>query len=382
MGIIFTTAIGPEKTAVIIYDPTGFLGDYGFSVKGQVYASSNLLHNLSGPKIAILDYLGDIEPQRCSFDLIIWFTLENFYALKSRIQDHKKEIMLGPNSTGADFFLCNWIYSTAFVYKKTYVKPNLNCRYIATMLVGRLGNFRKINRAWAYYEILERGWQDHVIMTVRDQIGAEVLLDEVSRWPDIKTDMAKKIKIFGGIETENLPNFDHLECNSIKQSLDKRIPINEIFDGDKHNHVFLKNNLIPTNFYRHSFCDIVLQEFRNPGAFIDEKIAKPLCMGRPFVVIGPQYYLQFLRELGFRTFDPVIDESYDREPDPVKRWSLAFDQIQILKNSNLQSVNDRLKNRLKHNRKMSYNSEYWVNRLKEYLNYIIENHTGQSCVIY
>lgn len=42
-----------------------------------------------------------------------------------------------------------------------------------------------------------------------------------------------------------------------------------------------------------------------------EKIFKPIMLGIPFVVNGVKKYLQRLRELGFETFDKVIDESYD-----------------------------------------------------------------------
>lgn len=373
---------------MIVYDPTGFLGDYGFSIQGQAYASLNTVYSKSGPRIAILDYLGDIEPDRDKFDLIIWYTMENFYVFKSRVRDIKKEIVLSPNSQGADFFLSNWIYSTAQIYKKSYIKPNLNCQYIATLFVGRIADrtrvSRKLNRAWAYYETLERGWQDRVMITVRDQVSAQALMSESSHCADLKTDIEMKINMFGDISPSKLPDFDQYESDSVKQALAENLGTTDIFDRGQgvNASLFDQRNLIPENFYRNSFCDIVLQEFQNPGVFLDEKISKPMLMGRPFVVIGPQYYLRFLRDLGFQTFDPVIDESYDQESDPVKRWRRAFDQIQTLKNSDLQSVNDRLKNRLKHNRKMSYNSEYWINRLKNWLNETIKQHTGTQCAIY
>jgi hypothetical protein len=39
----------------------------------------------------------------------------------------------------------------------------------------------------------------------------------------------------------------------------------------------------------------------------------------PFVLVAPQGSLAYLREYGFKTFDPYIDESYDLIEDPVKR---------------------------------------------------------------
>jgi len=98
--------------------------------------------------------------------------------------------------------------------------------------------------------------------------------------------------------------------------------------------------------------------------------------------MGPAGYLQALRNLGFATFDPVIDESYDLEPNDQRRYSMALDSLGKLANQNSQSVYDRLKKRLQHNRKLVYNCEYWANRLKDWLNDSIKKETGIQCAIY
>jgi len=46
-------------------------------------------------------------------------------------------------------------------------------------------------------------------------------------------------------------------------------------------------------------------------SFRTEKIAKPLAMGHPFIVAANAGYYRDLRSLGFRTFGPAIDESFD-----------------------------------------------------------------------
>lgn len=50
-----------------------------------------------------------------------------------------------------------------------------------------------------------------------------------------------------------------------------------------------------------------------------EKSLKPIAAHRPFVVFGPQHVLKRLRDLGFRTFSPIIDESYDDIESPDER---------------------------------------------------------------
>ena len=57
----------------------------------------------------------------------------------------------------------------------------------------------------------------------------------------------------------------------------------------------------------------------NHDVFITEKLWKPVIAQQIFVVHGNFGYLKKLREMGFRTFDSVFDESYDQEPDPDKR---------------------------------------------------------------
>ena len=53
--------------------------------------------------------------------------------------------------------------------------------------------------------------------------------------------------------------------------------------------------------------------------FITEKLWKPVIAQQIFVVHGNYGYLKKLREMGFRTFDSVFDESYDQEQDPDRR---------------------------------------------------------------
>ena len=57
----------------------------------------------------------------------------------------------------------------------------------------------------------------------------------------------------------------------------------------------------------------------NHDVFMTEKLWKPMLAQQIFVVHGNLGYLRKLRDMGFRTFDSVFDESYDLEVDPAKR---------------------------------------------------------------
>jgi len=64
-----------------------------------------------------------------------------------------------------------------------------------------------------------------------------------------------------------------------------------------------------------------------PTKFISEKTCKPIIYHQPFIIISVPNYLNMLHELGFKTFSPYIDESYDNEPNDAKRMMMIINQI-------------------------------------------------------
>ena len=78
-----------------------------------------------------------------------------------------------------------------------------------------------------------------------------------------------------------------------------------------------------TEEYKQSMIDFV-QETSSEFFYVTEKTAKPLAFGIPFVAIGCHQYLHKLRKMGFKTFHPYIDESYDNEQNLKIRIKMAF----------------------------------------------------------
>ena len=52
---------------------------------------------------------------------------------------------------------------------------------------------------------------------------------------------------------------------------------------------------------------------------LTEKTFKPIALGMPFVLVGTQGSLEYLRSYGFKTFGHIWDESYDSIEDPHQR---------------------------------------------------------------
>ena len=70
-----------------------------------------------------------------------------------------------------------------------------------------------------------------------------------------------------------------------------------------------------------------------------EKTLRPIACGHPFVLAAGPGALSYLRNYGFRTFEPWIDESYDLETDSLRRLEKiihAMKQIQSLQGQQLQ----------------------------------------------
>jgi hypothetical protein len=80
--------------------------------------------------------------------------------------------------------------------------------------------------------------------------------------------------------------------------------------------------------YGESWFSVVTEtEMRHRPSRITEKILKPLVNFHPLIVLGNPGSLAMIREYGFRTFGGVIDESYDEELDPRRRFDRAYSEI-------------------------------------------------------
>jgi hypothetical protein len=103
----------------------------------------------------------------------------------------------------------------------------------------------------------------------------------------------------------------------------------EAVSVDKEN--FCLSATIPYYVYNQTYYSVVAETvFFNKCNYYTEKIIKPILGKRPFVVFAGQNYLANLKKLGFKTFDNIIDESYDTIPDHRRRWTAAWQQLEFL----------------------------------------------------
>lgn len=72
--------------------------------------------------------------------------------------------------------------------------------------------------------------------------------------------------------------------------------------------------------------EVVLETNPLDHGWFTEKTTRCLATGKPFILFGTAGQLQKLRNMGFQTFAP-IDESYDLELDPFKRFELIKQEL-------------------------------------------------------
>ena len=95
-----------------------------------------------------------------------------------------------------------------------------------------------------------------------------------------------------------------------------------------------------THFYQERTAHVVKEEHTSVPTFISEKTLKALHFEIPLIVVGLPYSLRALRDLGYKTFPELFDESYDEELDDNKRMSLIKDTVQNLMNKSLDELHD------------------------------------------
>ena len=100
------------------------------------------------------------------------------------------------------------------------------------------------------------------------------------------------------------------------------------------------------------------------GSYITEKTFKPIKHGQMFFIAGAAGSLQVLRDLGYRVFDGILDNSYDLETSHTLRWQRLVEAVNAaqpcLHELNIQAQSD-----------IAHNQELFMASKRERLNTLI-----------
>lgn len=123
------------------------------------------------------------------------------------------------------------------------------------------------------------------------------------------------------------------------------------------------SQVIPIDIYNQTAYSIIAEtNFENHYTFFTEKTVKPILAQRLFVALAGQHFLKCLRNIGFQTFDCVVDEEYDNIADQTIRWSMACRQIKYLIEQPQQPILDKIKPIVQHNQQLMLDRDW----LREY----------------
>lgn len=108
--------------------------------------------------------------------------------------------------------------------------------------------------------------------------------------------------------------------------------------------------------YSDSYLSLVLETLydaeQSGGAFITEKTFKAVLNGHPFVVFGCAGTLATLRDLGYRTFDGLIDNSYDTVQDNTQRFRATVQAVRLLLDQDLHAWYQQCRPDIVHNQQL------------------------------
>lgn len=132
------------------------------------------------------------------------------------------------------------------------------------------------------------------------------------------------------------------------------------------------HHLLVEHFFDDAYCNIVMETMfdwdQSGGVLVSEKTFKPIKHGQLFFVAGGAGSLQTLRDMGYKVFDSVLDNSYDQQTNNTQRWISLRTAIVRAQNQGVSRLYAQAKSDLEHNQQLFLSSKH--NRLSMLLDKI------------
>ena len=143
----------------------------------------------------------------------------------------------------------------------------------------------------------------------------------------------------------DLNNDNPIEVDQISQlrwNLDKFAKLTPKFSDNLDQVKRNDHSTVVPYYFNNAYCAIAIEsQFdvdQSNGAFITEKTFKSIKHGQMFFVAGGANSLQALRDLGYRTFDHVLDNSYDTITNHTQRWQRLHEAVQRTRQAGLHNL--------------------------------------------
>ena len=113
--------------------------------------------------------------------------------------------------------------------------------------------------------------------------------------------------------------------------------------------------------FTHTNCSIVLETIFDQRIHLTEKTLRPIACGHPFIILNGPGTLEKIRSYGFKTFEPYIDESYDKEQSSKKRMEMVLGEMHRINKASLKDQNhiwNSCRKIAQHNKRLFFNEKF------------------------
>ncbi len=292
-----------------------------------------------------IDYLALVPPTVAAgvlegrFRLLFWYHEgDNPERIRARLQDLCSQhhwpgdcyVFVSANT--ATRRLDNFVYFADFEF--WYYQRNLEVAPTAINHCARSRDFTVLNRVhkpWRAavmadlqrHGLLDNSYWSYCSGSGADEQDGPITVDSIAQLRYARTQFL-----------ESAPYF----CDSLA-------------DQDRNNH-----GVTVTEHHSNSWCNIVIESQmdvdQSGGVFLTEKTFKPIKHGQPFFIVGAAGSLAELRSMGYRTFDHVLDNSYDLETNATHRWQMTLTSIQRAHCEGLDHIYQACLDDLRHNQQL------------------------------
>lgn len=325
------------------------------------------------------------------FDMVLVYGREDVWKditsvtqeISTLYNNHKICVLAG----GIDYRIDSkeYFYPVLNHWKLTLLASNNNLycqehdrKFIFDALLGT----PKSHRQYIFYRLLDDNLLDSSLVNIT--IDQDYYNDENHQglWTDLSAQYRSKYGEVKPYRSEFLDIIDNefevdntkkLEVDSLGNGL--MATVLDFYNGTNVNvaHKYYHRAYItPYNVYKNSWYSILSETYQDYRFQPTEKTAKILLGGRIFVCFSCQYFLKNLRALGFKTFDLLIDESYDEVADTKTRFDMAWQQIKYLNDSDHQKNYEKVKDIIEYNRSLILNPQFQLDKIENFIYESIE----------
>ena len=262
--------------------------------------------------------------------------------LVSELHKDSAEFIKNHQSPKIKYFVCgtvsgcsptpwmDWFITTTEFYKHNDLLDQLNPNRINPRVFDILLGWAKPHRQKIYDYVLENNLTHRVVLTyLQDRnLSLQKQLADSWIWPNI--------------------------------DIPKNSCLNTITQINYQNQQIALSQIIPLDIYNYSTYSIVAEtNYDNHYSFYTEKIVKPILARRLFIVFGGQYYLRNLRQMGFQTFDGIVDETYDTVENCDERFQLALEQMHKLIDQPQDLILEKIRPIVEHNFSVMMSTDWY-----------------------